>query len=149
MLTLSDIRDTASSRIYRKGLELQSYKLVKNFEYSIFEESDNSVVADMQGELCGDFDTDYTVSAVVDESYSEVREWRCSCEESWDGMCSHCVALLVEYLQKRKAKEVLEIKWKKKEWTDYKYDGRYFIIVKNKKWVGFYNLDSIISIAIH
>ena len=115
MLTLSDIRDTASSRIYRKGLELQSYKLVKNFEYSIFEESDNSVVADMQGELCGDFDTDYTVSAVVDESYSEVREWRCSCEESWDGMCSHCVALLVEYLQKRKAKEVLEIKWKKKE----------------------------------
>ena len=63
----------------------------------------------MQGELCGDFDTDYTVSAVVDESYSEVREWRCSCEESWDGMCSHCVALLVEYLQKRKAKEVLEI----------------------------------------
>ena len=43
MLTLSDIRDTASSRIYRKGLELQSYKLVKNFEYSIFEELDNSV----------------------------------------------------------------------------------------------------------
>lgn len=41
------------------------------------------------------------------------------------------------------------IKWKKKEWTDYKYDGRYFIIVKNKKWIGFYNLDSIISIAIH
>lgn len=104
MLTLSDIRDTASSRIYRKGLELQSYKLVKNFEYSIFEELDNSVVADMQGELCGDFDTDYTVSAVVDESYSEVREWRCSCEESWDGMCSHCVALLVEYLQKKEGK---------------------------------------------
>lgn len=61
MLTLSDIRDTASSRIYRKGLELQSYKLVKNFEYSIFEESDNSVVADMQGELCGDFDGSSTL----------------------------------------------------------------------------------------
>ena len=41
MLTLSDIRDTASSRIYRKGLELQSYKLVKNFEYSIFVEPEH------------------------------------------------------------------------------------------------------------
>ena len=115
MLSLSDIRDTASGKMYRKGLELQSYKLVKNFEYSIFEDTEGSVVADMQGEVSADFERKYKVSAVVDENYSEVREWRCSCEESWDGMCSHCVALLAEYLQKRKAKEVLEIKWKKKE----------------------------------
>ncbi len=37
-------------------------------------------------------------------------------------------------------------KWKKKEWTDYKYDGRCFIIIKDEKWVGLYNMDSIISI---
>lgn len=40
------------------------------------------------------------------------------------------------------------LKWKKKEWDDYKYDGKYFIVVKNGNWIGFYNLDNIISIRI-
>lgn len=40
------------------------------------------------------------------------------------------------------------VKWKKKEYTDYKYDGKYFIIVKDGEWVGFYNLDCIISIMV-
>lgn len=40
------------------------------------------------------------------------------------------------------------LKWKKKEWDDYKYDGKYFIVIKNENWIGFYNLGSIISIRI-
>jgi len=115
MLTLSDIRDMAESRVYHKGLELQHDGNVKNFEFSVYGEDDGGVVADMQAEVMMDFDTVYKVAAVVDESYSEVREWRCSCEESWDGMCRHCVAVLSEYLQYRRAKDVLEIKWKKKD----------------------------------
>lgn len=39
-------------------------------------------------------------------------------------------------------------KWKKKRWTDYKYDGKCFIIIKDEQWVGIYNLDNIISIVI-
>ena len=38
------------------------------------------------------------------------------------------------------------VKWKKKQWTDYKYDGKCFIIIKNGKWVGIYNINSIISV---
>lgn len=38
--------------------------------------------------------------------------------------------------------------WKKKEYTDYKYDGKAFIIVRNGEWVGIYNMDSIISVII-
>lgn len=41
-----------------------------------------------------------------------------------------------------------EIKWTSKEWDDYKYDGKYFIVIKNGAWVGFYNLDSVISIIV-
>lgn len=39
-------------------------------------------------------------------------------------------------------------KWKKKEWMDFKYDGKCFIIIKNEQWVGFYNMDSIISVLV-
>lgn len=115
MLTLSDVRNMAASRVYHKGLELQNYRNVKNFEYSVYGEDNGGVIADIQGNVSIDFDTQHRVSAVVDESYSEVREWRCDCEESWEGMCPHCVAVLAEYLQQRKAKDVLEIKWKKKD----------------------------------
>lgn len=39
-------------------------------------------------------------------------------------------------------------KWKKKEWTDYKYDGKCFIVINKAQWVGIYNLDSIISVVV-
>lgn len=39
-------------------------------------------------------------------------------------------------------------RWKRKEYTDYKYDGRCFIIIKDDQWVAFYNMDSIVSIII-
>lgn len=29
------------------------------------------------------------------------------------------------------------------EYTDYKYDGKYFIVVYEKQWIGFYNLDCV------
>ena len=40
------------------------------------------------------------------------------------------------------------VKWDKDEWDDYKYDGKFFIIMKNGAWIGFYNLDFVISIII-
>ncbi len=40
------------------------------------------------------------------------------------------------------------VKWKQGEFTDYKYDGKCFIIIKNESWVGFYNIDSVISVII-
>lgn len=41
-----------------------------------------------------------------------------------------------------------EIKWTKEEYTDYKYDGKCFIIIKDNQWVGIYNINSIVSITI-
>lgn len=40
------------------------------------------------------------------------------------------------------------VKWKPREYTDYKYDGKCFIIIRNGQWVGFYNMDSVVSIII-
>ena len=34
------------------------------------------------------------------------------------------------------------------EYTDYRYDGKYFIVLQGKKWIGFYNLRYIEYITI-
>lgn len=39
-------------------------------------------------------------------------------------------------------------KWKNGEWTDYKYDRKCFIVIKDESWVAFYNIDNIISVVI-
>lgn len=41
-----------------------------------------------------------------------------------------------------------QVKWEKDEWDDYIYDGKFFIVKKNDAWVGFYNLNNVISIII-
>lgn len=39
-------------------------------------------------------------------------------------------------------------KWKKEKYTDYKYDGRCFIIMRKSQWIGIYNLDDISAITV-
>lgn len=41
-----------------------------------------------------------------------------------------------------------QVVWKKDDWDDYIYDGKFFRIQKNNFCVGFYNLDEIISIIV-
>ncbi len=38
--------------------------------------------------------------------------------------------------------------WTKKEYDEYKYDGKTFVIVKDNQWVGIYNMDSVISVVV-
>ena len=33
--------------------------------------------------------------------------------------------------------------YKPDEYTDYRYDGKYFIVIREKQWIGFYNLDCV------
>ena len=39
--------------------------------------------------------------------------------------------------------------WSADEYTDYKYDGKFFILIKDEVYVGFYNLNYVISIVKH
>ena len=41
-----------------------------------------------------------------------------------------------------------EVTWDKTEYDNYMYDGKFFIIAKNGEWIGFYNLDAVISIVV-
>lgn len=39
--------------------------------------------------------------------------------------------------------------WKSGEFTDYKYDGKCFIVIKDKEWIGLYNIDGIVSVIMN
>ncbi len=41
-----------------------------------------------------------------------------------------------------------EVKWQKEEYDNYMYDGKFFIIIKNDEWIGFYNLNAVVSIVV-
>lgn len=38
--------------------------------------------------------------------------------------------------------------YKQEEYTDYRYDGKYFIVIYEKQWIGFYNLDAVEFITV-
>ena len=40
------------------------------------------------------------------------------------------------------------VKWTREEYSDYKYDGKCFILIKDERWISFYNMDSVVSIII-
>ena len=35
------------------------------------------------------------------------------------------------------------VHYKPDQYTDYRYDGKYFIVIYEKQWIGFYNLDCV------
>ena len=38
--------------------------------------------------------------------------------------------------------------WEKYEWDDYTYDGKFFIVMKDRIWIAFYNLDEVRTIIV-
>ena len=40
------------------------------------------------------------------------------------------------------------ITYKSEEYTDYIYDGKMFIVIFDKQWIGFYNMEYIMYIEI-
>lgn len=38
--------------------------------------------------------------------------------------------------------------WKEEQFTDYKYDGRSFVVINCGQWVGIYNFDCIMYVVV-
>ncbi len=114
MLTLTDIKNITFEKNFKKGLELQRLGNVKEFEYSIYS-VEKSTMAEIRAKVREDVDAYTKTSVTVDEDYADISEFRCDCEEiiRYEGLCRHCVAVLAEYLQHRRVKEVLDVKWNK------------------------------------
>ena len=38
--------------------------------------------------------------------------------------------------------------WDKEQYTDYMYDGKVFVIIKDSQWVGIYNINQVREIRV-
>ncbi len=114
MLTLADIKKMAYLNDFRKGMDIQRFGDVRDFEYSIYNVN-ASPVAEIAAKVRMGEDSYTQTSVIVEEDYSDISEYHCDCDEvvRYDGICKHCVAVLAEYVQKRRVKEVLDVKWNK------------------------------------
>lgn len=114
MLTLVDIKNITFEKNFKKGVEAQRLGNVKEFEYSIYS-VDGVTMAELQAKVREDADSYVKTTATVDEDFADISEYRCDCEEvlRYEGPCQHCVAVIAEYLQRRRVKEVLDVKWNK------------------------------------
>ena len=60
-------------------------------------------VADVRAKVRGINQEYYEVTATIDEEFGDVTNCNCGCEAfyNYEGMCKHCVAMLLNYVNKR------------------------------------------------
>ena len=111
MFSVSDIREETYPAAYRRGKDLYEMGAVRDFSYEIYLENELPM-AEISAKVQGNEQPWYAVTAVVDEEYVSVASCKCGCEAfySYDGICKHCVAVLLAYVNRRQAKEILEAK---------------------------------------
>jgi hypothetical protein len=111
MFSVSDIKEEAYPATFRKGKELYEAGAVAELTYDIYAE-DDFPMADISAKVRGVYQDFYRVTAVVDEEFADISNISCGCEAfyNYEGMCKHCVAVLLAYVNRRQAKEILEAK---------------------------------------
>lgn len=118
MFSVTDIRQEAYPAAYHRGKELYERGLVWDFSYDLYLEN-GFPKAEISAKVKGKVENHYDVRVVVDEEYAQIAESRCNCEAfyNYDGICKHCVATLLTYVNRRSAKELLQARQGKTEET--------------------------------
>lgn len=99
MLTITTIRALANHKSYTRGHEIQ--KSNKIMEFNVEEDG---AFEEVTAKVKGSGRNVYDVSVTVDLENERVEESYCDCPAfySYDGICKHCVAVLLEYLNYKK-----------------------------------------------
>lgn len=107
MLTRSIIKQETIKKTFDKGEYLQQCGAA----YIIGQESyleNRSKVTEVYASVRGSRGNVYDVTLKIDEQHGDISYCHCGCEAFYNyaGMCKHCVATALEYLDKRDAKSV-------------------------------------------
>ena len=113
MLTTNDIKENTYSATYTKGRNLQLIGYVRDMRYQIYC-VDGITTVDVEAEVRGSHNNWYHVAITVDEEFGDIQQYKCECEAfyNYEGLCKHCVAVLLEYLAKRSKFDIMESQWK-------------------------------------
>ncbi len=111
MFSLSDIKENAYSASFRRGKELYEIGAVFDFSYEMYL-SRELPMAEVNAKVRGNERSFYEVNITIDEEYGDVSTSDCNCEAfyNYEGLCKHCVAVLMKYLNKRSAMDILRVK---------------------------------------
>ncbi len=105
MITRADIRQETNSTTYSRGQQVWLNGKVHNLK--VQEEKDGTdPVTKISAQVEGSSGEEYQVEITVDEQGSEILSDTCDCpayQKYW-GMCKHCVAVMLAYLDWRKAR---------------------------------------------
>lgn len=99
MLKRSDIKGMAGNLTYGRGIEL--YQKRKVLQYHVETDMLDPDLENVIAKVKGSGRSAYTVEIAYDTARDEVESTYCDCPafESYRGICKHCVAVLLEYME--------------------------------------------------
>ncbi len=105
MLNRTDIRRECNKNTYTRGEDLYLRGGVEELSWEKKKEDGFEVVL-ISARAKGSQGNSYEVKIKIDEDYREILEEECECMAffSYNGLCKHCVAVLLEYLERRTEK---------------------------------------------
>lgn len=104
MLNKTDVRRECSKAVtFEKGENLAQHGAVYELEWENAQE-DGFEIVEISSKVSGSRGELYEVDIKVDEEYREILEYFCECPAyySYSGLCKHCVATLLLYIEERK-----------------------------------------------
>lgn len=109
MFSLSDIREEAFPATFRKGKEYFEKGAVREFTHEIYT-VEQLPVADITATVDGTMGNSYQVKATIDEEFGDIQSYSCECDAyyNYNGLCKHCVAALITYINRRTPKDILD-----------------------------------------
>ena len=111
MFSLSDIRENVYKTSYSRGKDLYETGGVFDFSYEMYLLNEIPL-AEVRAKVRGNEQAYYQASATVDEEFGDVTEYKCECEAfyNYGGICKHCVAMLMTYVNRRSPMDILRTK---------------------------------------
>ena len=103
MINESTIRKMTRSITFVRGKELFENRQVEDFQMHTYTDEWGDKIREIEAWVCGSYQNEYEISMKVNETMSEITSVYCECPsfETYDGICKHCVAVLLEYLKER------------------------------------------------
>ncbi|MCI5650248.1 MAG: SNF2 family helicase [Fusicatenibacter sp.] len=104
MITKSDIKNETNSTSYSHGMNIYDEQKVHELEVEEMEDEYGDPIREIRALVTGSGKNCYQVCIHVDENLSEIVDDECECpahEQYW-GLCKHCVAALLAYIDWRR-----------------------------------------------
>lgn len=103
MINKQTIKKMSKSMTYQRGLDLYRTGAIHDYDHNSYIDELGDEITEITARVEGSSYNDYAIEITVNESTSEIIDTYCECPafENYEGLCKHCVAVLLEYLDKR------------------------------------------------